>query len=147
MPAPKLTKARSERIVAAVRVGCPRHVAAAAAGVGKSTLQSWLARGEAKNAPRAYRDFAQNVRAADADAEIGALAVIRNAMGEDWEAASWFLEHARPGYAKRTEISGPDGEAIAFEGGWDISKLSDRDLASLQRLAEKASNEDEKAGP
>jgi hypothetical protein len=133
----KLSKARAERIIAATRAGAPRHVAAQAAGIARSTLQSWIAKGEA-GGPKTYRDFAADLRRAEADAEIFAVGIVRQAMRGDWKAAAWFLEHARPGYAKRHEVSGPDGEAIALAGGWDISKLSDKELRNLQHLAEKA---------
>jgi hypothetical protein len=139
---PKLTKARSERIVAAVRAGAPRHVAAAAAGVARSTLQNWLMKGEAANASATYKAFAEDLRAAEASREIAALQNIARAAGEDWRADAWWLQHgpARERYARvdHHQISGPDGEPLALDGGWDLSALSDKELAAFQRIAEKA---------
>jgi len=138
----KLTKARAERIVAAVGVGAPRHVAAQSAGIARSTLQQWLARGESSNAPQLYRRFAEDLREAEAGREVEALQNIAAAAREDWRADAWYLTHARDGYSKRHELSGPAGGPIAVEGTWDLSKLTERELVTLQALAEKAERGD-----
>jgi hypothetical protein len=105
----KLSAKRTEAIVAAVRDGAPRQVAAAAGGVARRTLQTWITRGESADSPPAYRGFAEALRGAEAEAELAALRNIAAAGREDWRASAWYLERCRDGYAKRTEISGPDG--------------------------------------
>lgn len=138
----KLTAARSKAICAAVRCGASRAVAAEAAGVSKSSLQNWLVKGEAANASATYKTFAEDLRAAEAGREVEALQNICRAAGEDWRADAWWLQHgpARERYARvdHHQISGPDGEPLDLDGGWDLSALSDRELAALQRIAEKA---------
>ena len=66
-------------------------------------------------------------------------------MADDWRAAMTYLERRFPdrwGRRQRHEVSGPDGGAIAIAGGWDLGKLSDKELAALQALAEKAAADD-----
>jgi hypothetical protein len=140
----KLTKSRSDRIIEAVRNGAPRQVAAQAAGIAKSTLQTWLVKGEAADAPATsmHRRFAEGLRQAEAEREIAALGDIATAATKDWRAAAWWLQHgpARERYAKvdQHRISGPDGEALKIDGGWDLSALSEKELAALQAIAVKA---------
>lgn len=144
----KLTDARANLIVEAVAAGAPRHIAAQAAGIGRSTLQSWLVKGEASDAPAKspYRRLAEAVRQAEANCEVIALGEIASAATEDWRAAAWWLQHgpARERYAKidQHRISGPDGEVLSIEGGWDLSALSEKELAALQKIAEKAQRRD-----
>jgi transposase len=139
----KLTAARQERVVAAVRAGAHREQAAQAAGVSRSTLQAWLQRGEAADAPTRFQKFAQALREAEAEFELEGLAVIsRAAEGGDWRAMAWKLERRHPerwGRQTRHEVTGPDGGPVEVEGaGIDTSKLSMKELADLQTLMEKA---------
>lgn len=134
----KLTKDRAQTIVTASRVGATRRAAAAAAGVSRSTLQTWLSRGEVSNAPALYRNFAKDVREADAACEIRALVAIRRAADSDWKAAAWILEHCRSDYGARHEVTGPDGGPLEVEGTWNLGALSDKELAALQELTAKA---------
>jgi hypothetical protein len=125
----KLTKARREKILAAVRAGATRELAARAGGVSRSTLQVWIARGG---------DFADEVAAAEARWELGALGRITRAGVEgDWRALTWLLARTRPevygnNAQLRVEVEPLDGAAALG----DLSKLSERELAQLQQLLE-----------
>src|SRR4051812_33024674 len=93
----KLTAAVQAAIVDAVRAGSRREAAAQAAGIAKSTLQGWLARGEAAGAPVRFQNFAAAVRQADAAWEVAAVEGIgRAAANGDWRAQAWLLERRRP---------------------------------------------------
>jgi hypothetical protein len=103
----KLTKARTTRLVALVRQGCPVDSACALVGIHRDTFYAWLrrgrdagdrrARGEQADATEtAYLEFADALGAARAAAEADAVAVIWEATQRDWRAAAWFLEHAFP---------------------------------------------------
>ncbi len=134
-----LTAELAERIASAVRGGSSLAVAAAYAGIAESTLSKWLAvaralaRGDDSLASQGdvgrseeYLEFLERIEKARADAHVGALAVIRNAMaGEilldrnwkpvldeqglprrrpgEWTAAAWFLERRYPQEYGRTE--------------------------------------------
>jgi hypothetical protein len=94
----KLTAVVRAIIVDQLRAGAFRAHAARAAGVGESTLDLWLRRGDAGEP--AYRDFARDVRRAQAEDAIRSQSIItRAALGHvdgDWKAAAWSLERKHP---------------------------------------------------
>jgi transposase len=113
----KLTKQVQQKIVDAVRAGNYLEVAAAYAGVGENTLHEWIARGEGRDTHRSktalYTDFAEAVKMARAEAEATAVAVVRMAMSENWQAAMTFLERSFPSrWSRRTEVVGADGGSL-----------------------------------
>ena len=142
----KLTPVVRERIVQAIRAGNYAESAARAAGIAASTYYRWMERGERESAG-AFREFAEAVRLAEAEAEVHAVAIIRRAMGEDWRAALAYLERRYPGRWRRhtsTEVTGPDGGPIRTQqvNPVDLSRLSDAELAELERLYARATDED-----
>jgi hypothetical protein len=113
----KFTAKRAERIVDAVRTGASRQVVAEAAGIARSTLQVWHAKGQSPGAPKAYRDLVTACTAAEAQREVEALTTIRRVGGDDWRADAWYLAYVR-GYrlSSRHELSGPDGGPVEVQG-------------------------------
>jgi transposase len=88
------TPAAQEAVVTAVTAGNTRSTAAAYAGVARSTLQRWLARG--KKARRgAFRDFWDRLKKAEAEAVIRNVAIVQKAAEKQWQAAAWWLERRR----------------------------------------------------
>lgn len=90
-----------------VRAGNYLTVAAQFAGVGNSTLKSWLARGRIASAAedrgedippeeRRYLDFLAAVSAAEVHAEVLAATAWRSKVTEDWRAARDFLRYRVP---------------------------------------------------
>lgn len=141
----KLTAGVRDRIVQAIRTGNYAEPSARAAGVAPSTYYRWLARGEREQAG-IYRDFHDAVRLAEAEAEVHAVAILRRAMSEDWRAGLAYLERRYPARWRRqtsTELSGPDGGPIRTQRAHalDLTRLSDEELAQLERLYERASDE------
>ena len=139
-----LTEQLQAEIIKRIAVGSYADVAAVAAGVPRSTFYAWMARGRKAKRGR-YRAFLHAVRRAEAEAEVQAIAIIRQAMkggqvlerlkrsqrdggkGEqeklskaEWLAAKWFLErrHASRWARKETEV---------------IAQFA-RELAKLRRL-------------
>jgi hypothetical protein len=113
----KLTRARHDRIVQAVRAGNYREASARAVGIVPSTLYAWLERGETEPSG-IYREFVEDVEEAEGQAEVYAAAVIRQAMREDWRAAATFLERRYPARWRRrssTDLTGKDGGPIATQ--------------------------------
>jgi hypothetical protein len=110
----KLTEKTSAQIVALVRAGNFLTTAAHAAGIARSVLYDWLARGEAEQpAPgdEAFVAFAVALRTAEAQAEAEAVASVRRASKGHKGRAFW-LERRFPdrwGRRLRAELSGPDG--------------------------------------
>jgi len=83
----KFTAERQERILDAIRAGNYIEPAARAAGIGKSTFYEWVER---------YPDFSDAVKSAQAEAEIGRVAIVKQAGEEHWQAAAWWLERSSP---------------------------------------------------
>jgi transposase-like protein len=149
----KLTPALRGRIALAVSGGASLRAAAQVSGVADSTLRSWLARGRSEQGARKrargelpYVELLEAVERAGARAEVRAAALIAKAAETDWRAAAWYLERRDPetfGPPKLAlEHTGVDGGPVKLDGlGLDLSKLSDRDLAALQRIAGRASSD------
>lgn len=115
---------RARRIFDAVEAGATRRAAAEAAGISRSTLQEWIARG--KQGDMVYVDFADRIKKAEAVAENEMVGVVRDAAKKGtWQAAAWWLERRRPKtYAlRRNDLKG-------------IKPLSEEDA---NRLLEEAS--------
>jgi hypothetical protein len=142
----KLTPQVRDRILQGVRAGNHVEPSARAAGIAPSTYYSWLARGE-REAVGIYRVFLEEVRRAEAEAEVHAVAILRRAMTGDWRAALAYLERRHPARWRRhqsTELTGKDGGPIRTEhgSGLDLSKLSDEELRQLEELCERAAEAD-----
>lgn len=125
-----LDKGVQDNIVDAILGGNYLETAAAYAGVSRATLFEWLAKGREAQAqiqreeenliPNAqvYADFLDAVEGAQARAEVQAVASLRKAGLEHWQATAWWLERSRPrkyGRLERTEITGADGAPIAID--------------------------------
>jgi len=119
----KLTPRVRDRLVAATRAGAFAEVAARSAGISPSTYYSWLARAEhaqvepqvldGQHVPvgeRAFVELADELEVAAAEAEVNAVAVVRKAMSDDWKAATWYLERARPERWRRRTSTDLQGE-------------------------------------
>lgn len=91
----KLTPERQTTICDLVRAGNDLSVAAACAGISRSTLFGWLRHGEAEESG-VYRDFTDALRQAEAEAEAEMLTRIRTAALDTWQAAAWYLERRHP---------------------------------------------------
>jgi hypothetical protein len=134
----KLTKDRHDLIVRAMRAGNYRDAAARAAGITPSTLYAWLERG-ANEDSGPYHEFAEAMQRAEGEAEVYAVAIVRQAMPEDWKAALSYLERRHPSRWRRqnaTELTGKNGGPIATrtEHRVDLSTLTDEELAILEKL-------------
>jgi hypothetical protein len=84
MPRHQLTPAVQQSIVAFLRAGGFPHVAAEAAGVPADVFESWLEKGERPRAAAKYRDFADAVRQAVAQARLTAEKDARQEKPLDW---------------------------------------------------------------
>lgn len=93
----KLTVKVQNRIVGAIRAGNYAEAAAKSAGVSRRTYQRWLERGRSTApADAPFRGFRDAVRKAEGNAEVQAVAIVRQAMPNDWRAAMTYLERRYP---------------------------------------------------
>ncbi len=126
-------------MIQAMRAGCDVEVACRAAGVSRSTYYRWKARGEREHTGE-YHDFVQALRAAEAEAEVHAVVVIRKAMyGGDWRASLAFLERRFPDrWSKRTttQLTGADGGPVQTDNKHriDLSALTTEQLETLETI-------------
>ena len=92
----KFSAEAAAAVVEAVRKGCPRGTAANAAGLGRSTLMRWMARGKAERRGQ-FRDFWDDIKRAEAEAIAERIERIRDAADSGkWQAAAWWLERMHP---------------------------------------------------
>lgn len=128
-----VTEETTDKLLAALRLGMTRRAAAAAAGIGKSTLYRMLGNDQDGT-------LGTLIEKAEGEAEATFSAIVANAAADpkNWTAAAWWLERRHPAdYAKRerVEMTGPDGGPIESR---DVTgTLSDTDLRAALREAER----------
>ncbi len=148
MPArTKFTEEIGRKIVASIRKGRPKWVAAERVGIHRETFDEWIKRGEVKRAEgedtpeseRPFEDFAQRVRRAAALFVCDELDRIDREFGKskgDWNRMRWKLRQLFPrefADAQVLEHHGPDGGAIKHQHAHDVS--SHDLLAALDAFA------------
>jgi len=116
----KITQDTTDKICLAIRAGNYAKVAAEMAGIGETTYYRWLEEGQKDNAPKIYREFWESIKRAEADAEVAAVALIRQAANNGtWQAASWLLERKHGerwgrNDKLRQEITGANGAPVVL---------------------------------
>jgi len=135
----KLTPKVSADLCAALQAGATLRIAADFAGIGERTLFAWLASTKPE-----FMQLQQDVKAATARGDVGALAVIQKAAkGGNWQAAAWLLERRHPGeYGRRQALTvarAPEVDVQALSqaaergvGMADAAVLFQRQLAVLE---------------
>lgn len=91
----KLTDEITEKVCSALRAGNYFDAACKYAGITERTGYNWLAKGRAAKSGQHFQ-FVQAVEKASGDAEVGTLAVLKQAMPKSWQAAAWWLERRFP---------------------------------------------------
>ena len=152
----KLTPERAQAIALAVSEGHYLQHAAAAAGVARSTVHNWLARGrlarerldgggEPEPDEEPYLDFLEALEGAEkCAAELG-IAPIRAAMERgDWRAGAWYLERRFPGHWRPGADGGARDEEDAAAAYAAEKAAGEELLAKLKRLAEVSAEAEER---
>lgn len=86
------TAAKAARIVKAIRRGLPFKLAAAAGGVSFNTFVRWRNEGTNPDSLPHFREFLNQVRAAEAEAAARFIGLIEKQAKDHWQAAAWMLE-------------------------------------------------------
>ena len=141
----KLTYKVREKIALAVSAGASYRAAAGMAGVGESTLRSWLARGRAERdarrrdpSERPYVLLVEALEQASARAEVRAAATITRAQETDWRAALAFLERRDPeNWGRRLAVEHTDTDDSAGTLDALLDQCSDEELEVLQAVAQR----------
>lgn len=136
----KLSPEVTERILEGLRAGAYAETAAAAAGIGRSTLYRWLQLGEDPDAPAEFREFRDAIKRAEAEAEAEALEVILAASRKSWQAAAWYLERRHPDrWRNRTATYSPTSPT---PGDRDPVEAMHDELRRLRELREQKEGAD-----
>ncbi|MES2211017.1 MAG: transposase [Chloroflexota bacterium] len=125
----KFTAERRAVIIRALENGSSYRAAAGVAGIDESSLRDWLARGREAGESSSYREFAEQVRQAEAGVASLVAKVIVDAAKDDPKWAAWYLERRDSAFsppATRREITG--GAPIVVE-----LKLAGGDMAPMLR--------------
>lgn len=129
-----------DQVVSALEEGVHLSVACRLAGIYPGILYRTISLADAEEDPEGpYHQVADRLQRAVATSELLMVRRVVSASSEDWRAASWWLEHARP------ERWGARSEVL-LSGEVDLQdprqSLSDEDLANrvqalLQTVAER----------
>jgi hypothetical protein len=90
-----LTPEASAIFLQQLRSGNYLEVAAALAGVDRTTVYQWLRKGR-KQPTGIYHDFLALVEEAQAHAECRLVSLVAKAAADQWQAAAWHLERKFP---------------------------------------------------
>lgn len=82
----KMTDARVNAILNALRQGCTRRAAAAVGGISHTTLYDWMDRDPT---------FTATVERAEGEAEATFTAIVAQAAITSWQAGAWWLERRK----------------------------------------------------
>uniref|UniRef100_A0A6M3JKW8 Putative DNA binding, helix-turn-helix domain containing protein n=1 Tax=viral metagenome TaxID=1070528 RepID=A0A6M3JKW8_9ZZZZ len=116
----KLTDARVEAILNALRTGCTRRAAAAVGGISHTTLYDWM-----NNDPT----LAATIERAEGEAEATFTAIVARAAPTSWQASAWWLERRKyQDYGRRDKVEmsidlRKEAERIAAEMGLDPAEV------------------------
>lgn len=132
----KLTDETAGQIVAMLRLGNYLNVAVRAAGVGQSTFDDWMKRGQTglpDDEP--YAELRGRVERARAEGQVRHVATVSRAAESDWRAATWLLERQYPALwgAVSVRIRGDEGNAPEP----DTSPALDDPFAEVDELAQR----------
>lgn len=121
-----------ESLLRYLEQGCRRSVACRLVGIKTDLLNRWLLLAERDNASQMLREFQARVLAAEARMEARAMATMSKAVGEDWQAAAWYLRHgpSRKAFREvsRTEVTGANGGPVQTNLEIDVRSMSDEQL-------------------
>lgn len=109
---------KKDLILQVIREGNYQVTAAKVAGIHPDTLIEWK---------KKYPDFSDAIKAAEAEAEISALQMVRAHSAGNWQAAAWYLERKFPerfGKVDRLHIDKVENE---------VKEMSDDELIAFIR--------------
>ena len=125
-----------------IRKGNYVETAAAASGVTKETLYTWLKEGAKAPPDSPYRIFSDAVCKAVAESETRLIDRVEDHSKKgDLRADTWRIERRFPnrwGLKGRIELTGEGGGPVRVTQEFDFSRLTTDELETLERLLDKA---------
>jgi hypothetical protein len=116
----KMTDARIEAILNALRQGCTRRAAAAVGGISHTTFYDWMAND---------LTLAATVERAEGEAEATFTAIVAKAAITSWQASAWWLERRKyQDFARHDKLDmsidlRKEAERMAAEQGLDAGAV------------------------
>jgi hypothetical protein len=116
----KMTDARVEAILHALRTGCTRRAAAAVGGISHQTLYNWMA---------ADLTLVGAIERAEGEAEATFTAIVAQSAPKSWQAAAWWLERRKyADFARHDKVDmsidlRKEAERFAAEQGLDPAEV------------------------
>ena len=95
----KFTEPVKKRILQAIELGSTYQIASEYAGISDVTLYNWIKQGH-KQTKGKFRDFLEQLRAAEAQSAMGALACIQTEVKQGNLKAAFFLLERRHNYKR-----------------------------------------------
>jgi hypothetical protein len=89
------TKALGDEVLKFLNAGMLVQDAAAAAGIHRDSIYTWVAKGKTSKDPD-LKAFSDAVPKARMTAKVRAVASVNAAMGKNWKAAAWWLSVSDP---------------------------------------------------
>ena len=123
------------RAVEAARAGATMADAAGYAGVSRSTLQSWLARGDLDNAEPRFRTFRAAFARAKAELVVELTGRIRLGAVDDPRLALGLLQLIERRNACRVAVSGAGGGPVALHDPDELRRISQALTATPELIA------------
>lgn len=133
----------------AIRMGNYVKTACACIGVSYASYHRWMKKSREVGAKPIYVKLAQEVAAAEAEIESK---VVKNWMDQtptEWQASRDFLARRFPNRwanKEKREITGANGgplQTVGIASNVDLSKLTDEELAALEKIASKLTPSDD----
>jgi transposase len=119
-----LNDIRAQRIIECIRKGNTRRCAAKVVGIHPSTLQDWIAKGEAGHVR--YAAFAERVARADGEMEEAMVdKLVQAALSGNWVAAKTWLELRKGAWRAKKPKEPPQQ---------DLTKATDDELETAMRM-------------
>ncbi len=128
-----LDAAKTDQIVATLRLGLPLAVAASVAGVSDGTLADWQAQGRADLAigrDTLHSRLASALKEAEAGAVVACADRLQHANTNDWQRWAWMLERRWPEWFGRRDalavsMQGDVRITVAFDDNWHSRDVID----------------------
>lgn len=131
----KFTPETVDRLIEAVRLGLPLHLAAESAGVSYQTFNEWQQGRFPRGADKDLKhEFSEALTRAKGESALRLMDLIQSAAPDDWRAAAWILERRFPkDFGKHmVEVTGHDGGPMQIQ----ISTLQRVIMQALERHPE-----------
>jgi hypothetical protein len=117
---PKVTAEITQTVANAIAAGNYQRTAMQLAGISESAFYQWLEWGREGREP--YKEFAEAIEKAQAQAEARNVAIIETAARETWQAAAWWLERRYPDRWGRREHHEHSGAIGLYDAREDLTK-------------------------